>query len=114
MRKGLGIGLGLRYLPTLVYLPRTRGVTHIREQPPLREVAQHFDLRKLPHSESDTNVLFGWDCIEEQYPHCEKSGRLHFLKRKMNFMIISRFTGIWDFNCAIAIRGTGSRGVSFE
>ena len=86
----------------------------ILEQPPLREVAQHFDLRELPHSESDINVLFGWDCIEEQYPHCETSGRLHFLKRKMTFMIISRFTGIWDFNCAIAIRGTGSRGVSFE
>ena len=114
MRKGLGIGLGLRCLPSLLYLSRTRGVTHIREQPPLREVAQHFDLRELPHSESDINVLFGWDCIEEQYPHCEKSGRLHFLKRKMTFMIISRFTGIWDFNCAIAIRGTGSRGVSFE
>ena len=105
MRKGLGIGLGLGYLATLLYLPRTRGVTHIREQLPLREVAQHFDLRELPHSESYINVLFGWDCIEEQYPHCEKSGRLHFLKRKMTFMIISRFIGIWDFNCAIAIRG---------
>ena len=84
MRKGLGIGLGLGYVPTLLYLPRTRGVTPIREQPPLPEVAQHFDLRELPHSESDINVLFGWDCIEEQYPHCETSGRLHFLKRKNN------------------------------
>ena len=77
-----GISVLVCRVPTLLYLPRTRGVTPIREQPPLREAAQHFDQRELPHSESDINVLFGWDCIEEQYPHCETSGRLHFLKRK--------------------------------
>ena len=40
-------------LSCLEYSPRARGSTHIREQPPLREEGQHFDLREPPHSESD-------------------------------------------------------------